>query len=51
MWKGPVPVGLYQAATNLVLHFNVVPRSINRALFPRMGRAWPDRPAEFRAAA
>ena len=48
LWKGPVPVGLYQAATNLVLYFNVVPRSINRALFPRMGRAWPDRPADFR---
>ena len=47
LWKGPVPVGLYQAATNLVLHFNVVPRSINRALFPRMGRAWPRDPAGF----
>lgn len=40
MWKGPVPVGLYQAATNLVLYFNVIARSINRALYPRMGRAW-----------
>lgn len=48
LWKGPVPVGLYQAATNLVLYFNVIPRSINRALFPRMGRAWPHRPEEFR---
>ena len=48
LWKGPVPVGLYQAATNLVLYFNVIPRSINRALFPRMGRAWQDRPEEFR---
>ena len=48
LWKGPVSIGLYQAATNLVLYFNVVPRSINRALFPRMGRAWPDRPADFR---
>lgn len=47
IWKGPVPVGLYQAATNLVLNFNVVSRSINRALYPRMGRAWPGRPAEF----
>jgi O-antigen/teichoic acid export membrane protein len=47
LWKGPAAVGLYQAATNLVLHFNVVPRSINRALFPRMGRAWPARPEEF----
>ncbi len=48
IWKGPVPVGLYQAATNLVLHFNVVARSVNRALYPRMGRAWPGRPDEFR---
>ncbi|SFL25673.1 flippase [Geodermatophilus ruber] len=48
LWKGPAAVGLYQAATNLVLYFNVVPRSINRALFPRMGRAWPARPEEFR---
>ncbi|RBY93951.1 hypothetical protein DQ244_00830 [Blastococcus sp. TBT05-19] len=44
---GPAAVGLYQAATNLVLHFNVIARSINRAVFPRMGRAWPDRPDEF----
>ena len=48
LWKGPVAVGLYQAATNLVLYFNVIPRSINRAIFPRMGRAWPARPGEFR---
>lgn len=47
VWKGPAAVGLYQAATNLVLYFNVIPRSINRALFPRMGRAWPARPEEF----
>jgi O-antigen/teichoic acid export membrane protein len=48
IWKGPTAVGLYQAATNLVLHFNVIPRSINRAVYPRMGRAWPERPDEFR---
>ncbi len=47
-WNGPAAVGLYQAATNLVLYFTVVPRSINRALFPRMGRAWPAHPDEFR---
>lgn len=47
IWKGPVPVGLYQSATNLVLYFNVVSRSLNRALYPKMGRAWPGRPAEF----
>ena len=48
LWKGPAAVGLYQAAANLVLYVNVIPRSINRAIFPRMGRAWPDRPKEFR---
>lgn len=47
IWKGSAPVGLYQAATNLVLNFNVVSRSVNRALYPKMGRAWPGRPAEF----
>jgi O-antigen/teichoic acid export membrane protein len=47
IWKGSAAVGLYQAATNLVLNFNVVSRSVNRALYPKMGRAWPDRPAEF----
>ncbi|MGY1681896.1 flippase [Geodermatophilus sp. SYSU D01176] len=46
-WKGPVAVGLYQAATSLVLHFNTVARSVNRALYPRMGRAWPQRRDEF----
>ena len=45
---GPAAVGLYQAATNLVLHFNVIARSINRAVYPRMGRAWPGDPGEFR---
>jgi O-antigen/teichoic acid export membrane protein len=47
MWKGPAAVGLYQAATNLVLYFNVIARSINRALYPRMGRAWPADKGEF----
>ena len=47
MWKGPASVGLYQAATNLVLYFNVIARSINRALYPRMGRAWPADKGEF----
>jgi len=47
LWKGSAAVGLYQAATNLVLYFNVVARSMNRALYPRMGRAWPGQPAEF----
>jgi O-antigen/teichoic acid export membrane protein len=48
VWMGPTAVGLYQAATNLVLHFNVIARSVNRAVFPRMGRAWPGNPGEFR---
>jgi O-antigen/teichoic acid export membrane protein len=47
LWKGNAAVGLYQAATQLVLNFNVIARSVNRAFYPRMGRAWPDRPAEF----
>jgi O-antigen/teichoic acid export membrane protein len=47
MWKGPAAVGLYQAATNLVLYFNVIARSINRALYPRMGRAWSADKREF----
>jgi O-antigen/teichoic acid export membrane protein len=38
--KGPVSVGLYTAATNLVLYFNVLARSVNRAIYPRMSRAW-----------
>jgi len=40
MIKGPVSVGLYQAATNLVLNFNVLARSVNHAVYPRMSRAW-----------
>lgn len=44
MIKGPVAVGLYQAATNLVLYFNVLARSINHAVFPRMSRLWTDVP-------
>lgn len=40
--KGPTAVGLYQAATNLVLYLNVLARVLNTALYPRMSRAWPD---------
>jgi O-antigen/teichoic acid export membrane protein len=47
IFQGPVPVGLYNAATNLVMYFTVVSRSVNRSLYPRMGRAWPDRPEAF----
>ena len=42
MIKGPAAVGLYQAATNLVLNFNVLARSVNHAVYPRMSRAWTD---------
>jgi O-antigen/teichoic acid export membrane protein len=45
--KGPTAVGLYQSATNLVLYLNILPRMLNLSLYPRMSRAWPDRPEEF----
>ncbi|MGH8968375.1 MAG: flippase [Actinomycetes bacterium] len=45
---GPVAVGLYQAGTNLVLYFNVLARSVNHALYPRMSKAWPGRLGDFR---
>ncbi len=45
--KGPAAVGLYQAGTNLVLNLNVIARSINHALYPRMSRAWPDQAQAF----
>ena len=41
--KGADAVGLYQAATNLVLYLNILARMLNTALYPRMSRAWPDR--------
>jgi O-antigen/teichoic acid export membrane protein len=40
MIKGPAAVGLYLAATNLVLNFNILARSVNHAIYPRMSRAW-----------
>jgi len=45
--KGPTAVGLYQAGTNLVLNLNVIARSVNHALYPRMSRAWPDQAQAF----
>jgi O-antigen/teichoic acid export membrane protein len=45
--KGPIAVGLYQAATNLVLNFNVLARSVNHAVYPRMSRAWHDARQKF----
>jgi O-antigen/teichoic acid export membrane protein len=41
IFKGPTAVGIYQAGTNLVLNLNVLARSINRAVYPRMSKAWP----------
>ena len=46
--KGPTAVGLYQAGTNLVLNLNVLARSLNHALYPRMSRAWPEQMRTFR---
>src|SRR6266536_1493172 len=40
--RGPDAVGLYQAATNLVLYLNILARVLNTALYPRMSKAWPD---------
>jgi O-antigen/teichoic acid export membrane protein len=40
--KGADAVGLYQAATNLVLYLNVLARVLNTALYPRMSKAWPN---------
>lgn len=40
--KGSSAVGLYQAATALVLNCNVLARMVNNALYPRMSRSWPD---------
>ena len=41
---GARAVGFYQAATNLVLYLNVLPRMLNMSLYPRMSRAWPKDP-------
>jgi O-antigen/teichoic acid export membrane protein len=40
--KGADAVGLYQAATNLVLYLNILARVLNTALYPRMSKAWPN---------
>lgn len=48
MFKGSAAVGLYQAGTTLVLNLNVFARSINRALYPRLSRAWPGNLKGFR---
>jgi O-antigen/teichoic acid export membrane protein len=48
VFKGPTAVGLYQAGTNLVLSLNVLARSVNHALYPRMSKAWPTGSDDFR---
>lgn len=45
--RGPVAVGIYQAATTLVLSLNVLARVVNNALYPRLCRSWPGAPATF----
>ncbi|MCW2614755.1 MAG: Succinoglycan biosynthesis transport protein [Frankiales bacterium] len=46
--KGATAVGLYQAGTNLVLTLNVLARTVNNALYPRLSRAWPQAGPDFR---
>lgn len=46
--KGTTAVGLYQAGTNLVLTLNVLARTVNNALYPRLSRAWPQALPDFR---
>lgn len=45
--KGATAVGFYNAATNLVLYLNILPRMLNMSLYPRMSRAWPHRLGEL----
>jgi len=45
---GAREVGLYQAAVNLVLYLNILPRMLNLSMYPQMSRAWPDRVDELR---
>lgn len=39
--QGTTAVGLYQAAANLVIYLNILPRMLNFSLYGRMSRAWP----------
>ncbi|NUP53915.1 MAG: flippase [Catenulispora sp.] len=43
--KGTAAVGLYNVGASLVFQLNILARMINNAIFPRMARAWPARPA------
>lgn len=47
-FRGQTAVGLYQAATNLVLYLNILPRMLNMSMYPQMSRAWPDHASELR---
>ncbi|NUR59955.1 MAG: flippase [Catenulispora sp.] len=44
-FKGTAAVGLYNVGASLVFQLNILARMINNAIFPRMSRAWPARPA------
>lgn len=45
--KGVGPVGLYSAGANIIFQLNIMARMINNAIFPRMARCWPSRPAKL----
>jgi O-antigen/teichoic acid export membrane protein len=44
-FKGAGAVGLYSAGASIIFQLNILARMINNAIFPRMARAWPARPA------
>jgi O-antigen/teichoic acid export membrane protein len=46
--QGTTAVGLYQAAANLVIYLNILPRMLNFSLYARMSQAWPVDPAALR---
>jgi O-antigen/teichoic acid export membrane protein len=45
---GTTAVGLYQAAANLIIYLNILPRMLNLSLYARMSRAWPGDSDELR---
>jgi O-antigen/teichoic acid export membrane protein len=46
--QGTTAVGLYQAAANLVIYLNILPRMLNFSIYARMSRAWPGDPQNLR---
>jgi O-antigen/teichoic acid export membrane protein len=46
--QGTTAVGLYQAAANLVIYLNILPRMLNYSLYARLSRAWPDDTGDLR---